>query len=257
MTATTHNPLDESHAGELLEGKLHEQFLWGGAGNEPRSCSVPRQSLTRPPMEIEGNRVARDRGTPQGGVVTPRTQKRTSSSSASYEAGGTDRCLICASRSNMFMSHDASHPGRQGTASERRISTSRTQDRAVGGGARSIARVWPLTPSSISVPRGSRPFGAASRSCRVHRAHHVEAHAEHRAGIARVCEQQRPHDRIDRHACSGRLPHICQAAWLSGAPPRAHTKFISTMPLTDCATRSSHRSTTSWFRRASASLVDG
>jgi hypothetical protein len=28
------------------------------------------------------------------------------------------------------------------------------------------------------------------------------------------------------------------------------------MPLTDCATRSSHRSTTSWFRRASASLAD-
>jgi hypothetical protein len=48
MTETTHNPFDESHTGELLEGKLHEQFLWGGAGNGPRSCSVPRQSLTRP-----------------------------------------------------------------------------------------------------------------------------------------------------------------------------------------------------------------
>ncbi len=196
-------------------------------------------------------------GTPQGGVITPRTQKRTSSSNASYAAGEAGRCLICASRSNMFMSHDPGHSSGQGTASERRISTSRTQDRAVGGGARSIARVWPLTPSGISVPRGSRPFGAASRSGRVHSAHHIEAHAEHRAGIARVCEQQRPHDRIDRHARSGRLSHICQAAWLSGAPPRAHTKFISTMPLTDCATRSSHRSTTSWFRRASATLADG
>src|SRR6185437_14037449 len=47
MTATTHNPLDESYSGELLEGKLHEQFLWGGAGNGPRSHSIPRQSLTR------------------------------------------------------------------------------------------------------------------------------------------------------------------------------------------------------------------
>jgi hypothetical protein len=39
MTAPTHNPFDESHSGELLEGKLHEQFLgcvWGGgAGNGP------------------------------------------------------------------------------------------------------------------------------------------------------------------------------------------------------------------------------
>jgi len=32
--------------GELLEGKPHEQFLWGGAGNG-RGSSVPRQSLTR------------------------------------------------------------------------------------------------------------------------------------------------------------------------------------------------------------------
>ncbi len=32
--------------GELLEGKPHEQFLWGGAGNG-RGNSVPRQSLTR------------------------------------------------------------------------------------------------------------------------------------------------------------------------------------------------------------------
>ena len=32
--------------GELLEGKLHEQFLWGGAGNG-RESSAPRQSLTR------------------------------------------------------------------------------------------------------------------------------------------------------------------------------------------------------------------
>jgi hypothetical protein len=47
MTATTHNPFDESHTGELLAGKPPEQFLWGGAGNGPRFCSVPRQSLTR------------------------------------------------------------------------------------------------------------------------------------------------------------------------------------------------------------------
>ena len=32
--------------GELLEGKPHEQFLWGGTGNG-RGISAPRQSLTR------------------------------------------------------------------------------------------------------------------------------------------------------------------------------------------------------------------
>jgi hypothetical protein len=38
MTATTHNRFDESQTGELLEGKLHEQFLWEGAGNGPDIC---------------------------------------------------------------------------------------------------------------------------------------------------------------------------------------------------------------------------
>ena len=33
--------------GELLEGKPHEQFLWGGTGNGLRLTQIPRQSLTR------------------------------------------------------------------------------------------------------------------------------------------------------------------------------------------------------------------
>ena len=33
--------------GERLEGKPHEPFLWGGAGNGSRSTQIPRQSLTR------------------------------------------------------------------------------------------------------------------------------------------------------------------------------------------------------------------
>ena len=33
--------------GELCEGKLHAQFLWGGAGNGSRLTQIPRQSLTR------------------------------------------------------------------------------------------------------------------------------------------------------------------------------------------------------------------
>lgn len=72
MTGTTHNPFDESHTGELLEGKLHEQFLWGGAGNGPRSYSVSRQSLTRPPaVSPDGQPVQRTKGVPQGSVIGP------------------------------------------------------------------------------------------------------------------------------------------------------------------------------------------
>ena len=38
--------MQRNSLGELLEGKPHEQFLWGGAGNG-RGSSAPRQSLTR------------------------------------------------------------------------------------------------------------------------------------------------------------------------------------------------------------------
>ena len=47
ITVTTHNPLDESLRGELLEGKPDEQFLWGGAGNGPGTCRGPAPVLTR------------------------------------------------------------------------------------------------------------------------------------------------------------------------------------------------------------------
>ena len=47
IIATTHNPLDESHTGELLAGKPPEQFLWGEAGTGPRPHSVSRQCLSR------------------------------------------------------------------------------------------------------------------------------------------------------------------------------------------------------------------
>jgi retron-type reverse transcriptase len=222
----------------------------------PMDKAVLRQWLEAGYVD-EGSLFETQTGTPQGGVITPRTQKRTSSLSASSVAGGMGQYLICASRSNMFMSHGAIHPSGQGAASERRISTSRAQDGTFRGRSRTVAGVWPIAASSISISRGRRWSGAAGRSDRAHGADHVKAHAEHRPGIARVCEEQRPDHRIGRHARSGCLPHLCQAAWLSGAQAHASSKFISTMPLTDCATRSSRRSTTSWFPRASASLVDG
>ena len=41
-------PSRRNSLGELLEGKPHEQFLWGGAGNGLSFDSgTPRQSLTR------------------------------------------------------------------------------------------------------------------------------------------------------------------------------------------------------------------
>jgi hypothetical protein len=46
------------------------------------------------PMVKDGERIERDCGTPQGGVITPRTQKITSDLSALSPAGATGSLLI-------------------------------------------------------------------------------------------------------------------------------------------------------------------
>jgi len=54
ITVTTHKPFDESRTGELLEGKLHEQFLWGGlkrVGHLPRYRASPYPTAVFPGTE--------------------------------------------------------------------------------------------------------------------------------------------------------------------------------------------------------------
>jgi hypothetical protein len=58
-TATTHNPFDESHTGELLAGKPPEQFLWGGAGNGPRPFRYRASPLPDNPKFAVGQRYGR------------------------------------------------------------------------------------------------------------------------------------------------------------------------------------------------------
>src|SRR5664279_221494 len=54
--------------------------------------------LKAPVQEEDGQLVQREKGTPQGGVMTPRTQKITSSLSGGWGSGGNrvriDRCHI-------------------------------------------------------------------------------------------------------------------------------------------------------------------
>jgi len=77
--------------------------------------------LKAPMMQEDGTTIKRDRGTPQGGVVTPLTQKVISSSKGQSRVGeqGT-RCLTFALRGNMFMTDDAFDQSGKGSAAERR-----------------------------------------------------------------------------------------------------------------------------------------
>src|SRR6266545_6088089 len=68
-----------------------------------KSCRVRDERwLTAPFETTEGTQVPRERGTPQGGVVTPRTQKITSNLSGGWNFGG-NRVRIDACRNGLYI----------------------------------------------------------------------------------------------------------------------------------------------------------
>ena len=89
------------------------------------------------------------RGTPQGGVLTPRTQKVTFSLSVSSTDGGFGRYLICVVNRNMFVAHDTGDQGTESAAAERRLPPARAA--AGGGRGRAVprTRVRVVAPASI------------------------------------------------------------------------------------------------------------
>ena len=72
-------------------------------------------------MMSEGLVEPRTEGTPQGGPLTPRTQKTTSSLSGGFRCAGRCRSLTCDARSNMFASNVAIQRRREGPTLERCI----------------------------------------------------------------------------------------------------------------------------------------
>ena len=168
--------------------------------------------------------LATEEGTPQGGSATPRTLKVISNLSAWWQVGGGAPCLICVSRSNMFMTDGPIDQGRQGPTAERRSPTSRARHGVVRSCAKPRARVQSVAAASISVPRGGRTSRSAGRDRRGNRSHNPEAPAGHCAPAARLCEEQRSDYRNDRDPRAGRLSRRPQKAWLSGAYGVAHFK---------------------------------
>jgi RNA-directed DNA polymerase len=138
-------------------------------------------------------------GTPQGGPLTPLTQKVISSSKGQSRVGepGT-RCLTFASRGNMFMTNDTFDQSGKGSAAERRSWPTPASCCFARSGAALVTRVRSVRASSISVPGGSVSARSAGRSPQAHSADHVEASAEHGGTAAEVREKQWPDHWSDR-----------------------------------------------------------
>src|SRR5271169_384907 len=125
--------------------------------------------------------------------------------------------------------------GGQGTATERRIPSARTQDRVTPGGTEFVARVWSFAASSVSIPRASRAARPSGRSGGSQGADHAQTSAAHGAAAALVRKNKWPDPGRDRDARAGRVSQRSTKAWLRGAPGEALWESNLTMRLAGCA----------------------
>jgi hypothetical protein len=201
----------------------------------------------------KGQLFPSERGTPQGGVVTPLTQKVISSSNGQSRAGeqGT-RCLTSVLRGNMYMTYGAFDQGGKGSAAERRSWPSPASCCVTPSSTALVTRVRSVRASSISVSGGSVPVRSTGRSQRAYSADHAEASAEHGGTAAEVREKQWPDHRSDRGRRVERVSRCPKKAWLSRAQRAAHCKSTFPTRLIACSSPSSRKPTIFWCPLGSA-----
>ena len=186
-------------------------------------------------------------GTPQGGPLTPLTQKVISNLKGYCRAGGPFvRRLTSVVRSNTFMTYGAIDQSGQGSAVECRSRHAPEQCFAARCHAAVSTRVRPVRASGIPIPRRSAKARPASRSLRGYGADHTQASFEYGAYFAGVREKQWADYRSDRDTRFSRVSEYSEKAWLSRAQDTARFKFTLTMLLIACTIRSSSRPTVFW-----------
>jgi hypothetical protein len=203
--------------------------------------------LKAPVLLENGTLEPREKGSPQGSVITPLTQKVISSSNAQLRDGepGTP-CLIFVSKGNILMTHGALHQSREGSTLECRSCLTPASSCFTRSGAALVTRVRSVRASSISVRGGSVPARSAGRSPRAYNADHVEASAEHGRTAAEVREKQWPDHWSDRDRRGERVSRCSKKTWLSRAPKAAHCKSTFPIRLIACSSQSS-RETLNWL----------
>ena len=193
------------------------------------------------------------KGVPQGGVITPLTQKVISSLNEQLRDGELDTlCLISVLRGNTFMADDAFDQNGKGSAAERCSWSAPASSCASRSSAAVVPQVRFVGASSLSLPGGSLPARSSRRSSRDHGAGHLEAPAAHGGTAPEVREKQRSDYWSDCDRGVECVSTHSKKAWLSRVEKAAH--FESTFPigLIACSSRSWRRPTIFWCPVASA-----
>jgi hypothetical protein len=189
---------------------------------------------------------------PQGGEITPRTQKAISSLKEQLWDGekGT-HYLIFVVNSNTVMSHDPFDQDAEGSPAECRSWPVAASNRASRSSASVVTRVRLVRAPSISLLARSLPTRWTDRSSRSHCANHLEASTANRRTAAEIREKQWPDhwsDRSQRIKCISARP---KKAWLNRVKIAAHFKFKFLIRLIACSSRSSRGLTRFWCHVAS------
>ncbi len=219
---------------------------------DKRMLKLIRAFLEAGVME-DGLVSAVDEGTPQGGPLTPLTQKVISSLNEQLRDGkpGT-LCLIFVLKGNIFMAHDAFDQSGKSSAAERRSWFAPASSCAARSSAALVTRVRFIRASSISLPGRSLPARTTRRSSRGYGADHVEASAAYRGTSPEVREKQRTDHWSNRERRVAGVSSHAKKAWLSRVKKAAHFKSTLPIRLIACSSRSSHRPTIFWCPVVSA-----
>jgi Reverse transcriptase (RNA-dependent DNA polymerase)/N-terminal domain of reverse transcriptase len=149
----------------------------------PMDKSILGKWLAAGYME-EGILHPTEAGTPQGGIVTPWTQKITLSLSGRFRCVGPIQSLICVTRSNIKMSYVALDSLRKGSAFECRLSSAcRWSQPQRGGRSHGRAARDFAAPGLPLLTRGAAHVVSGSRG-RAHYSHHAQGPCRRRCHIA-------------------------------------------------------------------------
>lgn len=200
-------------------------------------------------------RQSATKGTPQGAVITPRTQKVTFGLSASCGSGVPGSCLICVTKGNMCMSHGAIDRCAEVRTAECSAQLAGARDGYDRRGCVAVSSVRALPTPSIPLPSGGagdRPYGARRHAVG---ADHAQDATQRRARCAGLFDDQRLDPQRDRHARDHGFPRSRTRAWLTDGRVGIGIKFSSITRSTVCSISNFSKSTSAWFPTRSGLLA--
>jgi hypothetical protein len=220
---------------------------------EPWMVLYIERWLNAPEQEEDGQLVPREKGTPQGGVITPLTQKVIFCSKEQLPGGEKGmNCLISVVRSNIFMAYGALYQGGESSPNKCRSWPAAAWSRAARGSASPVTRLRFVRAASLSLRGRSLPARSAGKNSRSYCIGHLEASAPDRRTAPKICEEQRSHCWSDRNRRAKCVSADSKEAWLSRIGRAALFKFMFLIRLIVCSSRSSRRLTRFWSHVASA-----